>query len=173
MMRNTPTTTRTILHAMAGITMTLLSFSPNACAEDNNVDAKNPVVSFEAHLLTSPAVARLPFAPVRLGAVGPNIEKENRELHRWKLSLVPLAASQALDMSSSWGMREMNPVLAGPDGRFGARAATVKLGVVGAFVGIEYLIVRKYPHAARAFEKINWAGAVVTTSFAAHNYMIR
>ena len=148
--------------------MTLLSLSANARAEDNNVDAKSPVVSFEAHLLTSPAPARLPFAPVRLP-----MEPEDREFHRWKLSLVPLAASQALDMSSSWGMREVNPVLAGPDGRFGARAATVKLGVVGAFVGIEYLIVKKYPHAARAFEKINWAGAAVTTSFAAHNYMIR
>ena len=166
-MRNTPTTTRTILHATAGITVTLLSLSANARAEDNDVDAKSPV-SFEAHLLTSPPASRLPFAPVRLGG-----EKGNRELRRWKLSLVPLAASQTLDMSSSWGMRELNPVLAGPDGRFGARAATVKLGVVGAFVGIEYLIVRKHPHAARAFEKINLAGAAVTTSFAAHNYMIR
>ena len=64
-------------------------------------------------------------------------------------------------------------MLAGPDGRFGARAATVKLGVVGAFVGIQYLIVRKYPRSARAFEKINWAGATVTTRFAVHNYMIR
>jgi hypothetical protein len=168
-MRNTPTTTRTILHAIAGITVTLLSLSANAGAEESNVDGKSPV-SFEAHLLAPPGSApvRLPFAPVRLGG-----EKGNRELRRWKLSLVPLAASQTLDMSSSWGMRELNPVLAGPDGRFGARAATVKLGVVGAFVGIEYLIVRKHPHAARAFEKINWAGAAVTTSFAAHNYMIR
>jgi hypothetical protein len=105
---------------------------------------------------------------VRLATVS-----ENRDLHRWKLSLVPLAASQALDISSSWGMRELNPVLAGPDGRFGARAAAVKLGAVGAFVGVQYLIVKKYPRSARVFEKMNWAGAALTTSFAVHNYVVK
>jgi hypothetical protein len=168
-MSNKPTTTRTILRTMTGLAMTLLSLSATARAEDVSVDAKSPVGSFAAHLAAFPA--HLPLAPVRLA---PRNEKsENRDLHRWKLSLVPLAASQALDSSSSWGMRELNPVLAGPDGRFGARAATVKLGAVGAFVGIQYLIVRKYPRTARTFEKINWAGAAVTSSFAAHNYMIR
>jgi hypothetical protein len=168
-MSNKPTTTRTTLHTLTGLTITLLFLTVTAFAEDADVDSKTPAASFEAHLLAPGAPSlRLPAAPVRLATVS-----ENRDLHRWKLSLVPLAASQALDASSSWGMRELNPVLAGPDGRFGARAATVKLGVVGAFVGIEYLLVKKYPHAARAFEKINWAGAAVTTSFAAHNYMIR
>ena len=94
-------------------------------------------------------------------------------MKRWKLSLVPLAASQTLDISSSWGMRELNPVLAGKDGSFGMQASIVKLGVMGAFVGVEYLIVRKHPNAARAFEKINWSGAALTSSFAVHNYMIK
>ena len=91
----------------------------------------------------------------------------------WKISLAPLVASQALDVASSYGMRELNPVLAGPDGRFGARAATVKLGVTGALVGIEYLIVKAHPGAARVFTKINWSWAVLTTGFAAHNYAIK
>jgi hypothetical protein len=70
-------------------------------------------------------------------------------------------------------MRELNPVLAGGDGRFGAQAATVKLGVVGVFAGVQYLIVRKFPRTASAFAKINWAGAALTSSFAVHNYAIR
>ncbi len=159
-------TTRTMRRTMTRLAITLLSLSAAVYAEDVSIDAKSPAPSFEAHLLGSPA--RLPLAPVRLASVS-----ESRDLHRWKLSLVPLAASQVLDSSSSWGMRELNPVLAGPDGRFGARSATVKLSVVGAFVGIQYLIVKKYPHSARAFEKINWAGAALTSSFAVHNYMIR
>jgi hypothetical protein len=94
-------------------------------------------------------------------------------MHRWKISLIPLFASQALDVTSSWGMREMNPVLAQPNGEFGAKSAVLKLGAVGAFVGVEYLLVKQSPRAARLFEKLNWTGAAVTTGLAIHNYAIR
>lgn len=91
----------------------------------------------------------------------------------WKWSLAPLAASQVLDIASSYGMRELNPALAGADGRFGAKAAAMKIGVVGALMGVEYLIVKAHPGAARVLSKINWSGAALTTSFAVHNYSIR
>ena len=66
-------------------------------------------------------------------------------------SLAPLIASQGLDVASSYGMRELNPALAGADGRFGARSAVLKLGVTGALVGVEYLVVKIHPGAARFF----------------------
>ncbi len=91
----------------------------------------------------------------------------------WKWSLAPVLASQALDAASSYGMRELNPVLAGPDGRFGMQSATIKLGVTGALLGVEYLIVRAHPASARVFTKLNWAAAMVTFGVAAHNYAIR
>ena len=91
----------------------------------------------------------------------------------WKWSLAPLVASQALDVTSSYGMRELNPVLAGPDGRFGVQAVSMKLGVTAALVGIEYLIVKAHPRSARFFTRINWSGAAVTSSFAVHNFAIR
>ena len=91
----------------------------------------------------------------------------------WKISLAPLAASQVLDMTSSWGMRELNPALASADGSFGMKAVSTKIGVTAAMVGVEYLLVKKYPKSARILSKINWSGAVLTSSFAAHNYMIR
>ena len=92
---------------------------------------------------------------------------------RWKISLAPVVASQSLDVASSYGMRELNPMLAGPDGRFGARAAGIKLGATGGLLGIEYLIVRKFPRSARVLSKINWSASIVTTGFAAHNFSIR
>jgi uncharacterized iron-regulated membrane protein len=55
----------------------------------------------------------------------------------WKLSLAPVFASQTLDVASSYGMRELNPMLAGPDGRFGAQGAGIKLGATAAIVGVE------------------------------------
>jgi hypothetical protein len=94
-------------------------------------------------------------------------------MHRWEISLAPLVASQVLDSSSSWGMRELNPVLANPNGGFGARSAMLKLGTVGALIGVEYLIVKRSPRAAHLFEKLNWSGAAVTTGLAIHNYAIR
>jgi hypothetical protein len=49
----------------------------------------------------------------------------------------------------------------------------VKFGATAALVGIEYLLVKKFPRSARVFSKMNWAGAVVTTGLAVHNYSIR
>jgi len=94
-------------------------------------------------------------------------------MRRWKMSVVPVFASQALDVTSSYGMRELNPMLASSDGSFGAKGAGIKLGATAGLLGVEYLIVRKYPRSARAFTKINWTVSIVTTGFAAHNYAIR
>lgn len=94
-------------------------------------------------------------------------------LRSWKISVAPLVASQALDVSSSYGMRELNPILASPNGGFEAKGATIKLGVTGAVVGAEYLIVRKYPRTGRVIAKLNWTTGIVTTGFAIHNYAIR
>ena len=91
----------------------------------------------------------------------------------WKRSLIPLVASQGLDAASSWGMRELNPLLADPNGAFGGKAVMVKFGATAALIGIEYLLVKKFPRSARMLSKVNWAGAVVTTGLAAHNYSIR
>jgi hypothetical protein len=98
---------------------------------------------------------------------------DQTSMRRWKMSVVPVFASQTLDVTSSYGMRELNPMLASSDGRFGAKGAGIKLGSTAATVGLEYLILRKYPRAARVFTKINWSLSIVTTGFAAHNFSIR
>lgn len=94
-------------------------------------------------------------------------------IRAWKRSLAPVVVSQSLDIASSYGMRELNPLLAGPDGRFRAKATTIKIGAAAVVVGIEYLIVRKWPSTGRVFSKLNWGSAILTGSFAAHNYRIR
>jgi hypothetical protein len=111
----------------------------------------------------------LAVAPVSSATSAPRPEVPNS----WKLSLAPVLAGQALDASSSWGMRELNPVLAGPDGRFGMKSATVKLGVTGALIGVEYLILKAHPRAARMLTKLNWAAGIASGGIAAHNFAIR
>jgi len=94
-------------------------------------------------------------------------------MRSWQRSLVPLLASQSLDAASSYGYRELNPLLAGPNGAFGVKATTVKFAVVGALIGVEYLLSRKSPKAARLFTRLNWSSAAVTTGLAVHNYVVR
>jgi hypothetical protein len=132
---------------------TLLMSAVTLCASDNT---------------SIPADAALP-------AARHSIEESARvaALKSWKISIAPLVASQALDAASSYGMREMNPLLADPNGGFGMKATSIKLGVTGALVGVEYLIVRKYPRSARVISKLNWTSGIVTTGFAVHNYAIK
>ena|ERR1700683_137223 len=91
----------------------------------------------------------------------------------WKWSLAPLVASQALDISSSYGMRELNPLLADRQGQFGAQSAVLKVGVTAGLIGVEYLIVKAHPASARMFTKLNWGAAALTTGFAVHNFAIK
>lgn len=91
----------------------------------------------------------------------------------WKRSLIPVAVSQSLDVASSYGMRELNPMLAGSDGRFGMRAVAIKGGAMAGIVGIEYLIVKKWPGSARVLSKLNWSSSILTTTFAVHNFAIK
>ena len=97
----------------------------------------------------------------------------NSKWHRqWAISLAPLFASQALDSASSYGMQELNPLLASPDGSFGMKATTIKFGVVGALSATEYFVVRKYPRSAKVFTIVNWTAAGATSALAIHNYSL-
>ena len=100
-------------------------------------------------------------------------QRQADALRAWKVSLIPVVASQSLDIASSYGMYERNPMLAGPDGRFGTKALSIKLGATAAVIGAEYLIVKKWPSSARVLSKVNWGTSALTTAFAVHNYAIK
>jgi hypothetical protein len=98
---------------------------------------------------------------------------EDRSYKAWKISLAPMIAGFAVDAASSRGLRETNPLLAGPDGRFGAKASIIKVGIAGALIGVEYLILRKHPGAAKLLWKLNLGSAAVSGFTTAHNYSLR
>jgi len=108
-------------------------------------------------------------APGAVERVGP----DSRWHRQWAISLAPLFASEALDAASSYGLRELNPLLAGSNGGFGMKATAIKFGVVGALAGAEYFVVRKHPASAKFFTIVNWATAGVTTGLAVHNFGLR
>jgi len=98
------------------------------------------------------------------------VDQNGRWHRQWAFSLAPLFASQALDAASSYGMRELNPLLAGANGGFGMKATGIKFGVVGALAGAEYFLVRKHPTSAKFLTIVNWVTAGTTTGLAMHNF---
>ena len=90
----------------------------------------------------------------------------------WKMSLAPLVAAHSLDVASSWGYVETNPLLAGPDGRFGMQSAGIKLGIVAGAVLVEYLLLRRHPKMAKLFTRANYFNATITGGIAARNYAV-
>ncbi len=96
----------------------------------------------------------------------------------WKFSAAVLGAANAADVHSSWGGYEGNPLLRGPDGRFGARGTAIKGGIITGIVVFEYLVTRK--KGAEAKEKVfkalaitNFALTGVFGGAAARNYQLR
>jgi hypothetical protein len=129
----------------------------------------------EAALLIKPAPFNIEAFDYTTARPATSYEQQRnaQALRAWKRSVVPLVISQSLDVASSYGMRELNPMLAGPDGRFGAKALTIKAGTTAAIVGVEYLIAKKWPGAASLLSKLNWASSALTGAFAVHNYSIK
>ncbi len=97
---------------------------------------------------------------------------ESKWKKQWIVSLAPLAASQSLDTVSSFGRRELNPLLASPNGGFGMKAAGIKFGVTGVLAGVEYILVKKYPRSAKFFTIVNWTAAGATSALAVHNFQL-
>ena len=126
---------------------------------------------FSLTLSVSAAAADLPVTYQSIESIEDSAHAS--ALKSWKISLIPFIASQGLDAASSYGMRELNPLLASSNGGFEMKAVAIKLGATGALVGAEYLIVRKYPRSARVISKLNWTTGVVTAGFAVHNFAIK
>ena len=125
-----------------------------------------------ALMIFAPAFARADNELLKPPSIT-DLAKQTNLRRSWERSLLPLLASQSLDAASSYGRRELNPLLADANGGFGMKATTMKFAVVGALIGVEYLVVRRHPRAAGIFSKINWSGAAVTTGLAMHNFSNR
>lgn len=88
----------------------------------------------------------------------------------WRYSVAALTAASVADAHSSWGHAERNPILAGADGRFGARGVAIKCGLVAAVVGVQYIALRRWPRLGRRLAVINFSAAGATAGAAARNY---
>src|SRR5271166_2491727 len=91
----------------------------------------------------------------------------------WKLSMGSLAIANVLDVSSSWGKCEQNSLLAGQDGRFGAKGALLKSAIVGGVMSAEWLVTRKAHRSRKLFSILNFGSATGIGALAVRNYGIQ
>ena len=64
-------------------------------------------------------------------------------------------AAAAVDAGSSWGQMEGNRLLAGRDGRFGAKGLGIKIGINGGVTAVTVVVATKYPRLRRAMFIVN------------------
>ena len=104
-----------------------------------------------------------------LGAEG--ITRVRPSKKGWWVSVAAVAAASFLDIHYSWRRRELNPMLAGRDGRLGTRGVAIKSSVVGASCGLQWMLLRKEPRLGNTLTGINaglaaWTGAVAVGNMA-------
>lgn len=81
---------------------------------------------------------------------------------------ITFAAASVLDITSSWGKEELNPVLG--RGTFGPRQAVTKAALAG---GILYISTRTGAHHPRLTKWALYVGAGITLGIATRNYRIQ
>jgi len=91
----------------------------------------------------------------------------------WKWSVAAVAASTAADCHSSFGMRELNPLLRGPGSRFGVQSALLKAGAVGVLLLGQKLFLPGRSGRMKGWATLNFSMAAATGAFAVQNYAIR
>lgn len=108
---------------------------------------------------------------------GPVAAAERHERHRrwskvWFVSTLALSAATFLDLGTSVGRYEANPLLRGPGGRFSmSRGIALKSSLTGALIATEVLIQRFSPEARseKPAAIVNFAGAAALGAIAARN----
>jgi len=90
----------------------------------------------------------------------------------WRASVAALAAANAMDIRSSWGKNELNPLLSGNNRTFGSEGALLKLGIVGGTFVLESLVLRHHPKPKiyRSLAFVNFGVATVTGATAIRNF---
>jgi len=106
-----------------------------------------------------------------LGAKDLAMGKKNR---LYRISQVALIAANSLDIHSSWGRLEANPILTGKGQRFGYRGVAIKAGALGGWLWWSNRKLRENNQSIhRSVTFVNFAAAGGLGVVIKHNYGLR
>jgi hypothetical protein len=96
-------------------------------------------------------------------------DRHERTMNRiWVASLFAMAAASGMDAATSWGEREGNSLLASPDGTFGAKGMSIKVGIAAGTI-VPQILLRKHKNLKSKFAIGNFAEAALFGGVAIHN----
>lgn len=118
----------------------------------------------------APAVAPASFSRSFVRTDFPSVEdRHTRTLnHLWIASMIAMAAASGMDAGTSWGKLEGNSLLASPDGKFGAKGVSIKVGIAAGVI-IPQILLRRHKELRMAFSVGNFAQAAIFGGIAIHN----
>lgn len=102
-----------------------------------------------------------------------NAETSKPRRRTFWASIAAVGLSAVLDVHSSYGKAEANPVARSADGRLGMRGVSIKLATAGAIVGWELITTRRRPSFERSAAIVNFGLAGAWTGMAVRNYGVR
>jgi hypothetical protein len=101
------------------------------------------------------------------------VEAHKRSRRLWWASVALVVAASVLDVASSRGGVETNPLMRGRNGNFNTgRAVMLKSIAMGGMVATEALVLRRSPMSARGAAVANFATAGTITGLAIRNLKV-
>ena len=110
---------------------------------------------------------------VIFGLFSAQSQAQERHGKLWRISAAVLGAVTIADMQSSMGRQEANPFLASQNGQFSGRGMALKGAGVGAMLGVQWLMLRRNPQAAKYAIGANFAATALTGAIVVHNHMVK
>jgi hypothetical protein len=101
------------------------------------------------------------------------VEAQKKSRRLWWASVAMVVAAGALDVASSRGGAEANPLLRGSNGTFNTgRAVLLKSLVTGGMVATEALVMRHSPGSGHSAAIVNFATSGTIGALAVHNWKV-
>lgn len=92
--------------------------------------------------------------------------------HRlWRVTQAAMLASTTADVASSYGRRELDPVLG--RGRYGIRQTSLEFGITGIVLAVQEIAVHRKPILAKRLAIVNLVRTGAYTGLAVHNESVR
>ncbi|HZU28460.1 MAG TPA: hypothetical protein VFA04_23240 [Bryobacteraceae bacterium] len=90
----------------------------------------------------------------------------------YEASVAFFAQANLMDIMSSYHRLELNPILAGRNGRFDASSTVRKGVVIGAILGAQMYLIHRHPRSMRSAALANYLATAVLAGIVAHNYLL-
>ncbi|MGA2186457.1 MAG: hypothetical protein ABSH47_25860 [Bryobacteraceae bacterium] len=86
------------------------------------------------------------------------------------ISVASVLGANVMDIASSYGKQEANPLLKGSGGTFDARSVMLKSSLLGGLQVSNFLLVRKHPELSKRAMVMNFVATAVFAGLAVHNF---